>query len=69
MILKTTMKDKSYEEIFKDHFGGVYYVFLRGCVEGSSNGVYAKTWNSWEELVESFKEIVKFKVGGNYDEL
>ena len=67
--LKTTMKDKSYEEIFKDHFGGVYYIFLRGCVEGSSNGVYAKTWNSWKELVESFKEIVKFKVGGNYDEL
>ena len=66
--LKQSMPNKSHEQIFNDHFGGVYYIFLRGCNENTSNGVYAQTWNSWDDLEQSFKEIVKYKVGGfNHD--
>ena len=54
----------SEEEIFNQHFGGIYYVFLRGCNEGSSNGVYAQTWNSWNDLLNAFNKIVKEKIGG-----
>ena len=62
--LHQTMQNKSLEEIFKEHFGGVYYVFLRGCNKGTSNGVYAQTWESWSDLEKSFNEIIKAKVGG-----
>ena len=66
--LKQSMPNKSHEQIFNEHFGGVYYIFLRGCNENTSNGVYAQTWNSWDDLEQSFKEIVKYKVGGiNHD--
>ena len=57
--LKMYKKDLTEQEIFEKHFGGIYYIFLRGCHEGTGNGVYAQTWNSWEELEESFKEIIK----------
>lgn len=47
----------SEEEIFKQHFGGIYYVFVRGCHADSSNGVYAQTWNSFKDLEDSFNKI------------
>lgn len=47
----------SEEEIFEQHFGGIYYVFVRGCHAGSSNGVYAQTWNSFKDLEDSFNKI------------
>ncbi len=62
--LKLSMPEKSYQNIFEEHFGGVYYVFLRGCNKDTSNGVYAQTWASWQDLEDSFNEIVKYKVGG-----
>jgi len=52
-------------EIFEKHFGGIYYIFLRGCVENTGNGVYCQTWNSWDDLEKSFNEIVKIKLGGS----
>lgn len=52
------------EEIFKNHFGGIYYIFLRGCINNTGNGVYAQTWNSFKELEKAFKEIIENKIGG-----
>ena len=62
--LNQAMPNKTLEEIFEQHFGGVYYIFLRGCNQGTSNGIYAQTWESWSDLEKSFLEIVKYKVGG-----
>ena len=62
--LQQSMPNLSLEEIFNNHFGGVYYIFLRGCNQNTSNGVYCQTWKSWDDLENSFREIVKYKVGG-----
>ncbi len=51
-------------DAFNKHFGGVYYVFFKGCAKGAGNGIYAKTWESFHELNEAYQEIVKSKVGG-----
>ena len=50
------------EKIFKEHFGGIYYVFVRGCVIGKTNGIYAQTWNSWHDLKAAFDMIKKKKM-------
>ena len=62
--LKTSFKDESLEEIFRNHFGGIYYIFLRGCNENTGNGVYCQTWSSWKDLEDAFNNIVKAKIGG-----
>ena len=54
--------NSSYEEIFENHFGGVYYVYVRGCTKDTSNGILAKTWSSFKELEKSFNEIMKSKI-------
>lgn len=46
-------------EIFENHFGGVYYVFFRGCRAGESSGLYAQTWENYAELKKSFDSILK----------
>ncbi len=48
----------SEDEIFNHHFGGIYYVFVRGCNKGSTNGVYVQTWNSWLDLEKEFLNIL-----------
>lgn len=50
---------KTESEIFKNHFGGVYYVFVRGCVKDNRNGIYSQTWKSWDDLEASFNRIKK----------
>lgn len=50
-------KDES--DIFLNHFGGIYYVFVRGCNKDTSNGIYAQTWGSWEDLQNEFFKIIK----------
>lgn len=45
------------EEIFKKHFGGVYYVFFRGCLAGESSGLYAQTWKNYAELSAAFENV------------
>ena len=62
--LKTSMPELPEDTIFRNHFGGMYYIFLRGCNEGTGNGIYCQTWKSWDELEKSFNEIVKSKIGG-----
>lgn len=62
--LKISMPNETCQSIFEKHFGGVYYVFLRGCNSGVGNGVYAQTWDSWDELEKSYNHIIKVKIGG-----
>ena len=50
-------KNLTEEEIFKKHFGGIYYVFLRGTRAGEGNGIYAQTWDSFETLKEAFGNV------------
>jgi len=63
--LKLYIPGLTEEEIFEKHFGGVYYIFLRGCSKDTGNGIYCKTWKSWDELKSSFKEIMSQKEGNN----
>ena len=54
------------DKIFNEHFGGIYYVYLRGCAENTSNGIYAQTWNSYQDLKNEFDNILNtFIVGGS----
>jgi len=48
----------SEEEVFASHFGGIYYVFVRGCAKDTSNGIYVQTWDSWADLEKEFLKIV-----------
>lgn len=47
------------EEIFDKHFGGIYYVFLRGTQENASKGIYSHTWKSFDELQGAFDKVKK----------
>ena len=53
------------EEIFNNHFGGIYYVFVRGCNKDSSNGVYIQTWEGWEDLKTEYNKIINSDKGGS----
>lgn len=46
-------------EIFNRHFGGVYYVYVRGCNPNNGNGIYAHTWANYEKLEAAFQNIIK----------
>lgn len=54
--------NKTEEEIFNYHFGGIYYIFIRGCIKDSSNGIYCHTWRNYQELRDSFNEIVRDRI-------
>ena len=60
--LKQFYKDLSEQEIFDKYFGGIYYIFLRGCNANTGNGVYMQTWNNYIDLKKAFDEIIKEKV-------
>ena len=62
--LKTFYPNNNEEELYDKHFGGVYYVYIRGCNIDSSNGIYAQTWSNWNELNEAFMNIINKKMGG-----
>ena len=55
--------NKNEEEIFKNYFGGIYYVYIRGCNMNTGNGIYAQKWNSYKELEDAFNTIIKKKIG------
>ncbi len=55
-------KGKDENWIFSNLFGGIYYVYVRGCSAGCGNGIYAQTWESWDELEASFNQIVDAKI-------
>ena len=50
-------QNESLEEVYKNYFGGIYYVYIRGCEAGSGSGIYARTWTSWAELEKAFNTI------------
>ncbi|MCR4713785.1 MAG: UvrD-helicase domain-containing protein [Treponemataceae bacterium] len=50
-------KDETEEQVFLNHFGGIYYVYIRGCVKDTANGIYARTWNTWKDLEDAFNKI------------
>ena len=62
--LKNVEKNLTESDIFKNHFGGIYYIFVRGCNEGTSNGIYCQTWESWEDLEKEFIKIKMECIGG-----
>ena len=50
--------EKSEAEIFENHFGGIYYAYVRGCQANTCSGIYARTWKTWQELESAFKKIM-----------
>jgi len=63
--LKTYYPDEEEEDIFNNHFGGIYYVYIRGCKENSGNGIYAHTWKNYDALKNAFELIIeKKRIGG-----
>lgn len=50
--------EKSEAEIFENHFGGIYYAYVRGCLANTCSGIYARTWKTWQELESAFKKIM-----------
>ena len=57
--LASFYKDETEELVFKNHFGGIYYAYVRGCQAGTCSGIYARTWKSWQELETAYNKILK----------
>lgn len=53
----SSIKGKEPATIFKEHFGGIYYVFARGCQAGKDSGIFAHTWDSFDELEKAYNEV------------
>ena len=62
--LKQFYPNLNKQEIFEQHFGGIYYVFFKGCVSNTSSGIYAQTWENYQALEDAFNEIINIKIGG-----
>ena len=45
-------------EIYKNHFGGIYYVYLRGTKAGTDNGIFAQKWENWKMLNTIFNDKI-----------
>lgn len=50
---------KSPKDVFEENFGGIYYVFARGCKQGDNSGIYAHTWMSFEDLQKDYEKVKK----------
>ena len=56
--LNEIYKEKTLDETYDKHFGGIYYVYIRGCKKDEYNGIYAQTWDSFEKLEESYEKVL-----------
>ena len=56
--LTSFYKDETEAQVFENHFGGIYYAYVRGCHADTCSGIYARTWKSWQELENAFKKIM-----------
>ena len=56
--LKSFHPEMSESEIFDQFFGGIYYVFFRGCRTGEKSGIMASTFSSFEELETLYKGVI-----------
>lgn len=45
-------------EIYKNHFGGIYYVYLRGIKAGTDNGIFSQKWENWKMLNTIFNDKI-----------
>ena len=54
-----TPENLNESEIFEQHFGGIYYAFIRGTEGGTSKGIYAQTWKSYTDLEAAYQKIKK----------
>ena len=52
-----TAENLSESEIFEKHFGGIYYAFIRGTEGGTPKGIYAQTWNSFNDLASAYQKV------------
>ena len=52
-----TEENLSEDEIFKNHFGGIYYAFIRGTEGGTPKGIYAQTWESYDDLKDAYQKV------------
>ena len=67
--LRQFYSDLTETEIFDRYFGGMYYVFVRGCEASTQRGIYAHTWENYEQLKLSYENVrklmYKHKVNGD----
>ena len=56
--LKGFYRNLTEQQIFEKYFGGIYYVFFRGCSEGETSGIMSSTFASYEELNKLYSEII-----------
>lgn len=56
--LKSFHKDLSETEIFDQYFGGIYYVFFRGCKVGETSGIMSSTFSSYSELETLYHKVI-----------
>ena len=54
-----TPENLNESEIFEQHFGGIYYAFIRGTEGGTTKGIYAQTWKSYTDLEAAYQKIKK----------
>ena len=59
---------KDEQAIFKKHFGGIYYAFLRGTDGQTQRGIYAQTWENFEKLEVAYKQVKKLMNKGSDNE-
>ncbi len=52
-----SIKGKEPATVFNEHFGGIYYVFARGCQADKNSGIFAHTWESFEELEKAYTTV------------
>ena len=57
-------KGMSEQDIFANHFGGIYYAFLRGTDGKTSKGIYAQTWKDYATLEKAYMEVKKLMTQG-----
>lgn len=55
--LCSVMPDVTPEKVFNENFGGIYYVFARGCEKDIGNGIYAHTWASYSDLKKAYDKL------------
>lgn len=55
--LCSILPESTPEKIFEEKFGGIYYVFARGCQKDEESGIYGHTWESFAELQEAYDKI------------
>ena len=56
--LASFYRDETEVQVFENHFGGIYYAYVRGCHANTCSGIYARTWKNWQELEAAYRKIM-----------